>query len=69
VYGVIRTIDHWWQIFFDASDEAARKMEGHLQAREHDPTVGGLARIEITGPEVLTTDEAARRRWFGEDLR
>jgi 2-polyprenyl-6-methoxyphenol hydroxylase-like FAD-dependent oxidoreductase len=69
VYDVIRTIDHWWQIFFDASADAARQMEGHLRAREHDPTVGGLARIEITGPEVLVTDEAARRRWFGEDLR
>jgi hypothetical protein len=44
-------------------------LEGHLRAREHDPTVGGLARVEIYGPAELVTDEAARRRWFGEDLR
>ena len=51
VYNVIRTIDHWWQIFFDTSDEATRRLEGHLLAREHDPTVGGLARIEITAQQ------------------
>jgi 2-polyprenyl-6-methoxyphenol hydroxylase-like FAD-dependent oxidoreductase len=69
VYNVIRTIDHWWHIFFDTSVEAMQRLEGHLRAREHDPTVGGLARIEINGPAELVTDEAARRRWFGEDLR
>lgn len=69
VYEVIRTIDRWWQIFFDTSVEAMHHLEGHLLAREHDPTVGGLARIEITGPEMLTIDETAHRRWFGEDLR
>jgi 2-polyprenyl-6-methoxyphenol hydroxylase-like FAD-dependent oxidoreductase len=69
VYDVIRTIDHWWQIFFDTSFEATQRLEGHLRAREHDPTVGGLARVEIIGPAGLVADEAARRRWFGEDLR
>ncbi len=69
VYNVIRTIDKWWQIFFDTSVEATQRLEGHLLAREHDPTVGGLARIEITGPEGLAVDETARRRWFGESLR
>ena len=69
VYNVIRTIDQWWQIFFDTSVEATKRLEGHLLAREHDPTVGGLARIEITGPEGLAVDETARRRWFGENLR
>ncbi|MFN8663702.1 MAG: NAD(P)/FAD-dependent oxidoreductase [Thermomicrobiales bacterium] len=69
VYNVIRTIDKWWQIFFDTSVEATKRLEGHLLAREHDPTVGGLARIEITGPEGLAVDETARRRWFGESLR
>lgn len=69
VYNVIRMIDHWWQIFFDTSVEATQRLQGHLLAREHDSTVGGLARIEITGPEGLVVDEAARRRWFGEDLR
>ena len=66
---MIRTIDHWWQIFFDTSVEAMQRLEGHLRAREHDPTVGGLARVEIIGPAALTVDEAARQRWFGEDLR
>ena len=69
VYNVIRTIDQWWQIFFDTSVEATQRLEGHLLAPEHDPTVGGLARIEITGPEGLAVDETARRRWFGESLR
>lgn len=68
VYNVIRTIDHWWHIFYDASAEATQRLEGHLRARQHDPTVGGLTRIEITGPAELVVDEAARRRWFGEDL-
>lgn len=68
VYHVLRTIDHWWQIFFDSSDEASRLMEGHLRAREHDPTLGGLTSIEITGPEGIAVDESARKRWFGEDL-
>lgn len=69
VYNVIRTIDHWWHIFFDTSVEAAQRLEGHLRARQHDPAVGGLARIEITGPAGLTVDKAAHQRWFGEDLR
>jgi 2-polyprenyl-6-methoxyphenol hydroxylase-like FAD-dependent oxidoreductase len=68
VYDVIRTIDQWWQIFFDTSIEATQQLEGHLRAREHDPTLGGLTRVEITGPAGLVADEAARRRWFGEDL-
>jgi 2-polyprenyl-6-methoxyphenol hydroxylase-like FAD-dependent oxidoreductase len=68
VYDVIRTIDQWWQIFYDTSVEAMQRLEGHLRAREADPTVGGLTRIEITGPAALVVDEAARRRWFGEDL-
>ena len=68
VYGVIRAIDCWWQIFFDTSPEAMRRLEGQVRAREHDPTVGGLARVEVSGPAGLVADEAARRRWFGEDL-
>jgi menaquinone-9 beta-reductase len=68
VYNVIRTIDHWWHIFFDTGVEATQRLEGHLRAREHDPTIGGLARVEINGPAELVADEAARRRWFGEDL-
>ncbi len=68
VYSVVRTIDHWWHDFFDPSAEALQRMEGHLRAREHDPTLGGLARIELTGPAGLVADEAARKRWFGEDL-
>ena len=69
VYSVVRTIDHWWHDFFDPSAEAMQRMEWHLRAREHDPTLGGLARIEINGPTGLVIDESARKRWFGEDLR
>jgi len=38
-----------------------------LQARERDPSAGGYAGIFAFGPDGLATDEAARRRFFGED--
>ena len=69
VYDVMLAYDRWWQIFFDTSVEAMGRVEQHLLAREHDPTLGGFGLIEINGPAGLVVDEAARRRWFGEDLR
>ena len=36
-------------------------------ARESDPSAGGYAGIFAFGPDGLSTDEAARRRFFGEE--
>jgi len=69
VYDVMLAYDRWWQIFYDTSAEAARSLERHFLAREHDPTLGGFALLETHGPAGLVADEAARRRWFGEDVR
>jgi menaquinone-9 beta-reductase len=68
-FAVIREVDCWHNVFFDTSAEAARLREGHVRARQHDPTVGGFSAIEVNGPAGLVADEAARRRYFGEDLR
>lgn len=38
------------------------------RARERDPSAGGYAGIFAFGPDGLPTDEAARRRFLGEDL-
>ena len=46
----------------------ARLREDHELARQHDPTLGGFSSIEVSGPAGLVADEAARRRYFGEDL-
>jgi len=50
------------------STEAARLREGHGRALQHDPTLDGCSSIEVTGPAGLVADEAARRRYFGENL-
>ena len=67
-FAVIREVDCWHNAFFDASAEAARLRAGHARARQLDPTVGGFSSIEVNGPGGLVADEAARRRYFGEDL-
>jgi 2-polyprenyl-6-methoxyphenol hydroxylase-like FAD-dependent oxidoreductase len=67
-FAVIREVDRWHNVFFDTSAEAARLREGHQWARQHDPTLGGFSSMEVNGPAGLVADEAARRRFFGEDL-
>jgi hypothetical protein len=67
-YEVIREGDRWHNVFFDTSEKAARLREGHQRAREHDPTLGGFAALQTQGPDGLVADEAARRRYFGDDL-
>jgi len=67
-FAVIREVDCWHNVFFDTSAEAARLREGHGRALQHDPTLGGFSAIEACGPVGLVADEAARRRYFGEDL-
>jgi 2-polyprenyl-6-methoxyphenol hydroxylase-like FAD-dependent oxidoreductase len=65
---VIREVDCWHNVFFDTSAEAPRLREGHERACQHDPTLGGFSSIEVSGPARLVADEAARHRYFGEDL-
>ena len=67
-FAVIRQVDCWHNVFFDTSEEAARLREGHQRAREHELTLGGFSSMEVNGPAGLVADEAARRRFFGEDL-
>jgi hypothetical protein len=67
-FAVIREVDCWHNVFFDTSAEAPRLREGHERACQHDPTLGGFSSIEVSGPAGLVADEAARRRYFGEDL-
>jgi 2-polyprenyl-6-methoxyphenol hydroxylase-like FAD-dependent oxidoreductase len=68
-YEAIRAYDRWMnQIFAEEGPEADRRREVHARAREHDPTLGGFALIEVEGPDGLVPDEAARRHFFGEDL-
>jgi choline dehydrogenase-like flavoprotein len=55
-------------VIFDTSAEAARLQEGQGWAFQHDPTLGGFSSIEVTGPVGIVADEAARRRYFGDDL-
>ncbi|MDQ3780453.1 MAG: FAD-dependent monooxygenase [Chloroflexota bacterium] len=49
--------------------EADRRRERAKEARADDPSAGGFALIHALGPDGLTPDEAARRHFFGEDLR
>ncbi len=67
-FAVIREVDRWHNVFFDTSEEAARLREGHQRAIQHDPTLGGFRSIEVNGPTGLVADNAARRKYFGEDL-
>ncbi len=68
-YDVIRAYDRWFaQLMCEEGEEADRRRERHMRAKELDPTLGGFALIEERGPDGLVADEAARRHYFGEDL-
>ncbi len=68
-YGVLRTFMQWLAILFtEVGPEAAARRERVGRAREADPTGGGFARMDISGPDGLIVDEAARRHYFGKDL-
>jgi 2-polyprenyl-6-methoxyphenol hydroxylase-like FAD-dependent oxidoreductase len=68
-YEVVRAHDRWMnELFAEEGPDADRRREAHARAREHDPTLGGFALIEVQGPDGLVPDEAARRHYFGEDL-
>ena len=67
-FEVIHQTDLWHGVFFDSSAEAARLREGHARALQHDPALNEWALLEAHGPDGFVADEAARRRFFGEDL-
>ena len=52
----------------DEGPEEDRRREGAERARELDPALGGFAHIRAYGADGLVADDAARRRFFGEDL-
>lgn len=56
------------QLAIDTGTEADARRERAAKAREIDPSAGGYSGIIITGPDGLPTDDAARHRFFGEDL-
>lgn len=68
-YAAVRAYDRWHRVLdAEEGDEADRLRLSHQRAKELDPTLGGFALIEARGPDGLVADEAARRRYFGEDL-
>ena len=68
-YEVILAYDRWMCLLTaEEGEEADRRREQRARAKEHDPSLGGFAMIEVQGPDGLVPDEAARRRFFGEDL-
>lgn len=68
-HAVLREVAKWIaRLYLETGDDVARRREGVQRAREADPTLGGFAFILTRGPVGLVADEAARRRYFGEDL-
>ena len=68
-HAVLRAHARWEGILTtERGPEADARRERVARAREIDPTAGGFAAIHGFGPDGLVADEAARRRFFGEDL-
>jgi 2-polyprenyl-6-methoxyphenol hydroxylase-like FAD-dependent oxidoreductase len=68
-YAVVRQYDRCMSVLWaEEGPEADRRREHHAHAKEQDPTLGGFALIEVQGPDGLVADEAARARYFGENL-
>jgi menaquinone-9 beta-reductase len=66
-YQVLRAYDRWCALLdSEEGPEADRRRELNAEARERDPTLGGFATLEASGPDGLVPDEAARRIYFGE---
>ncbi len=67
-FDVLRALARWAaQLTTETGPEADARRERVARAREQDPTAGGFAAIFAAGPEGLVADEAARRRFFGEE--
>ena len=68
-HAVLRAHAQWAGVLItEEGPEADARRERAARAREIDPTAGGFAGIYAFGPDGLVGDEAARRRFFGEDL-
>lgn len=68
IFAVVREWDRWHLPNFQRTELAAHLREAHERARQADPSMGGFAFIERTGPYGLVADEAARAHFYGEDL-
>jgi 2-polyprenyl-6-methoxyphenol hydroxylase-like FAD-dependent oxidoreductase len=67
-YDVLRRHAMWLGILTtEEGPTADRRRELAARARESDPSAGGFALIFARGPDALVADEAARRRFFGEN--
>jgi 2-polyprenyl-6-methoxyphenol hydroxylase-like FAD-dependent oxidoreductase len=67
-FAVLREHARWIGLLTtETGPEADARRERVTRARETDPTAGGFAAIFALGPDELTADDAARRRFFGED--
>jgi hypothetical protein len=58
--------DRWSCLLRELGPEADRLREGHERAKAADPTLGGYELIAARGPDGLSTNDAARRAYFGE---
>ena len=68
-YAVLRVLVQWLGILTtEVGPEADARRSLVAQAKEIDPSRGGFARMDVSGPDGLVADEAARRHYFGEDL-
>lgn len=67
-HAVLRAHAEWAGTLAVAQGPEADAMRSRVaRARERDPTAGGFAAIYACGPDGLTPDETARRRFFGLD--
>ena len=68
-HAVLRAHARWAsRLITEQGPEADARRERVARARQVDPTAGGFAGIHAFGPDGLVADEAARRRFFGEDV-
>jgi 2-polyprenyl-6-methoxyphenol hydroxylase-like FAD-dependent oxidoreductase len=68
-YEVLRTYLEWLgRLITEVGPEAEDRRARVSRARAIDPSRGGFARMDVSGPDGLVVDEMARRHYFGEDL-
>lgn len=68
-YATVRAHARWQAILTIDEGAAADAVRARVErARAADPTAGGFTGIYAFGPDGLTSDDAARRHFFGEDL-
>jgi 2-polyprenyl-6-methoxyphenol hydroxylase-like FAD-dependent oxidoreductase len=68
-FAVERQFDLWCNILdMHTGEQADRLREGHRQAAQADPTLGGFAFLLARGPDGLVADATARAHYFGQTL-